>query len=105
MAQEPNINNVCISAAEALYSAASQSKNHNVTRERYDGEFITPDVRWQSIINERDHRKLWQSINWKGQFDKVQDSSKSPSDECFCLYYENLLKQEMIHDFIPALPK
>lgn len=99
------VNDLCTRTAETLYMAASQSAYHNEPTERYDGDFITPDLRWQTIINERDHRKLWQSIDWNGQFDARKDSSKTPSDECFCQYYEDLLKAELRQDFTPLFPK
>ena len=100
-----DVNEMCLKTADQLYQTGSDSTNHNAPQERYDSHFRTAAERWQSVINERDHWKLWQSIDWNGQFDEVKDKSKTPSDECFCQYYEQLLQAEMMNDFFPLTPK
>ena len=38
---------------------------------------------------------MWQSINWRGEFDTPPDRLTAPSDEAFCEYFQGLLNPSM----------
>ena len=50
--------------------------------------------RWSNILYEKDSRKLWNAINWKGNFDVPHHNKERPSDIEFSLYFTNLLNPE-----------
>ena len=70
---------------DVLYSYASKSRiKSQVT---LIDDLI--DDRWQRILDTKDNKQLWQSINWKGEYGVKSD--EVPSDEMFKEHFEDLL--------------
>ena len=96
-----NSDELCEWTTKQLYTADINSPRTDFLQMR---GWIGANERWQHILSEHDSKKLWQSINWNGSFDAKLDSNKRPSDECFCQYYENLLRSpDEIQDSIPGI--
>ena len=75
--------------SSAVYSTAKESEiltraplNHNAAE------------RWLNIVRSKDAKMLWNSINWKGDFDTPNDSLEQPTDDAFCTHYQNLLNPD-----------
>ena len=47
--------------------------------------------RWARILNSKDPKLIWKSVNWKGTFDNTYESQ--PSDSSFKQHFEQLLTQ------------
>lgn len=45
--------------------------------------------RWEKLLSEGDHKRVWQAINWKGNLPTCDKSQVTPSDEQFKEYFEN----------------
>ena len=47
--------------------------------------------RWERMLENNDHAKLWQAINWGGELTECDNSNKSkPSDDTFKTYFEEI---------------
>jgi hypothetical protein len=63
--------------------------------------------RWNNLLAEGDHKKIWTSINWRGEW-CANDSSTYPSNDKFCEHFESLynppeVQQDLLFD--PLQPK
>ncbi|MPC40446.1 hypothetical protein E2C01_034003 [Portunus trituberculatus] len=77
-----DINECAESLANTLYDCAKSSRYHG-ERVRGGGSMLT---RWERLLEDRDDRRVWQAINWRGNLhDSVQADIK-PSDEESKLY-------------------
>ena len=60
--------------------------------------------RWRKILATKDSRLLWQSINWKGDFENSKQKESEPTSKQFCEYFDKLLnsrQQQNITLFVP----
>ena len=85
--REPDI--LSDAVADLLYNTAKLCKKRHIVATHQSHTDATS--RWTRILNSKDSRQLWQSINWKGDFDTPPDLTMQPSDDEFCHYYETLL--------------
>ena len=82
-----NINDAANNVTDLLYQCARASR-HQQRQSQY-GE--TGVERWQRLIQGKDDLKLWNAINWKGEFDKGSRSDECPTDTEFKEYFEENL--------------
>ena len=95
---------LCQEMSEVIYSTASLCPK-NTTQNLYDQPYGNASVRWHKILQNNDSKQLWQSINWKGEFETPPDKLMCPTDESFCAFYEDLLKGQDVISFEPHTPK
>ena len=50
---------------------------------------------WARILENRDPKIIWKSLNWKGTFDNVEETH--PSDDSFKDHFEHLLNENEIN--------
>jgi hypothetical protein len=81
---EPDI--LCNTLSELLYSTAKACKKKY--RPSMHPTYADSSTRWQRILESKDPQQLWQSINWKGEFDALPDKNTQPTDADFCQYYK-----------------
>ena len=73
--------------ADTLYECSRISYNDN----RSTGVDATAN-RWDKLLRDNDDKRVWQSIDWKGEYRETIDNSRCPDDEEFKLFFEELLK-------------
>ena len=66
-----------------MFNAAQSAKVIPRQPPRYEAPKNATE-RWNNILSQNDPRKVWKSIDWKGQFTDVPSSVSTPSDEEFC---------------------
>ena len=98
-----DIDGICCEISQILYNTASVCKVHNIT----DGPapaYASAMERWKKLIRDKDSKSLWQSINWKGEFESSPDAIVRPSDKDFCDFYEDLFQcvGQSTSDFCPT---
>ena len=47
--------------------------------------------RWQALLEKKDHKAIWASINWKGKVEFYDGDRNKPDDKVFCRHFEKLL--------------
>ena len=68
---------------ETCLASISASHNNNIQN--------LEESRWTKILGEKDSKKIWNAINWKGNFDIPHQSDMKPDDSEFAKYFSNLL--------------
>ena len=61
---------------------------------------LTPEnayQRWKNLVHGKHYKELWNSINWKGEFETPPRTGAKPSDSQFCEHFSQLLNQPMRH--------
>ena len=103
LSQEPDI--LCNAVSDLLYNTAKSCKVKY--RSSSHASFVEAPDRWQRIIDNKDSKQLWQSINWKGEFASPTDESMLPAGDVFCRFYEDLLSspEDVASEFVPSLQK
>lgn len=79
-----DINIFNINITNALYKCAKDSCGGSVREE--DDNCVN---RWEKLLSEGDHKRVWQAINWKGNLQTCDKSQVTPSDEQFREYFQN----------------
>ncbi len=80
-----DINSFNINITDALYKYARESCVGEVREEEDDNRLD----RWEKLLSDGDHRRVWQAINWKGNLQAYDKSLVVPSDTDFKEYFEN----------------
>ena len=79
-----NVNTFNTNVVSVLYECAKESRAA-VVREEDDNSMD----RWERLLRETDHKRVWQAINWKGNLETYDKSLVTPSDEEFKEYFGN----------------
>ena len=96
---------LCGKIADLIYDTAAKCRKKIDIQNDNTGCF-NATTRWNKILNLKDSRKLWNSINWNGVFETIPDVLNQPTDDAFCKYYETLLSApEVPLNFEPAAPR
>ena len=83
-----NIDTTIMHVSETLYNCALKSRLCENTNERLENYECS---RWDRILEERDHAKLWQAIDWRGEFRaETGGGDCKPGDEEFKDHFEKL---------------
>ena len=89
-----DIDTLCDKITEELYNASKQAKLFSNTRNNNGvSRLCDSHTRWSKIMDIKDPKLLWQSIDWSGSFDLPNDVQDHPSDRQFCEHYEQLLSK------------
>jgi hypothetical protein len=105
-----NLDSLCSKISDTIYTTAARCKKQCMTHvggERVDMGFISASVRWNRILESKDCKQLWRSINWSGDFESPPDCHTHPDDMAFCQFYETLLcpHDDQSFHFEPTAPK
>ena len=85
-----DVNKFNTNITDALYNCAKES--YGVEREE-DANISSFD-RWERLLREGDHKRVWEAINWKGNLQAYDKSVVVPSDEEFKEYFENMFNSD-----------
>ena len=85
-----SLQDACDFITNSMFNAAQSAKVIPRQPPRYEAPKNATE-RWNNILSQNDPRKVWKSIDWKGQFTDVPSSVSTPSDEEFCKYLSELL--------------
>ncbi len=80
--------NVCSIITEALHSACKSSA-HRTTDSNVQTR--TADLRWKTLVELGDPKKIRKAIDWNGMFTKQPQDKDTSSDETFAEYFTHLL--------------
>ena len=89
-----DIDILCNEISECLYKTAVDCVDSCQSTGIHNEQVRSAHERWQRIINSRDPRQLWNSINWNGSFETPNDVLQQPTNEAFCDFYQDLLSPE-----------
>ena len=81
----------CETISSAIYMAASSA-----SKPQKPIPYTAPgnsQERWRNLLSENDEKKIWRSINWRGEWDYTGPDT-SPSDETFTDYFDTLFNPE-----------
>ena len=99
-----NVDNLCTVLADTIYTAAKKSAT-NPRQYQYHSPSNATN-RWNNILQEGDEKKLWASINWKGNFDtETTEDSNKPNDDEFCKHFQTLLNPAGAEDPRDNIPQ
>ena len=74
-----------------LYEACVKSRLPKQRQTKFHEDSPLSYNRCQRVLLCKDTKALWNSVNWKGFFDKPADLSMKHSDEEFCQHFSELL--------------
>ena len=96
-------NSLCCSITDHIYEASKKSSKTYTPQEHPRCENATQ--RWNILLSNKDPRKIWQAIGWKGTFEA--DIRDAPSDAKFCHFYQSLLNptSESHLNYVPTIFK
>ena len=71
--------------SESLYVCAKDSRVNS-------RDFVNDAVgdRWERMLQDRDDSRIWQAVNWSGDFDSRNSSSDTVSDNDFNFFLQVL---------------
>ena len=82
-----DMNQVASNLAEVLYGCASSSRGLYACVEGV----ADARGRWERMLEDNDHVKLWQAINWRGELTGDDNNNDfKPSDDTFKTYFEEI---------------
>ena len=101
--QEPDI--LCNAVSNLLYKVAKECKVRRTSPSHET--FADAANRWKRIVDSRDSKELWQSVNWKGEFATPTDKSSQPGNDVFCQFYKDLLSspEDVTPEYVPETQK
>ena len=87
-----NMNEFAQNVTDLLYQCASISRfRNNVNNlQNSDGDM----GRWERLLNDNDDVRIWRAINWKGEYNKCNNSDCYPTDDEFKHFYESNLNPQ-----------
>ena len=85
-----NVDTLCQQLADTLYDTAQCAKLKRNLVENC-GEVNNSTERWRKVLENKDSRQLWQSVDWSGSFATPPDVQITPSVKQFCDHYNALL--------------
>lgn len=85
-----DVNTFAENISHDIYECARLSRDSRAMHRPNDGD--TNSARWARLLQDKDDRRVWQSINWKGCLrDSDANASVKPSDKEFKCFYDNLM--------------
>lgn len=85
---DTDTDNLVSMLSSELYDCAVRSKIHDQIAEVRDNHL----GKWERLLQDKDDARVWQTIDWRGNFGKVMhDREESPSAEDFKAYFEGML--------------
>ena len=90
--EPPSVDELCDRLTDLIYSACQTAKlSDRHIRVNGNGTANDAQSRWQILLDKKDPKAIWASINWKGQITHQKGDKSKPSDEAFCRHFEKLL--------------
>lgn len=92
-----NYNNVdtCAEAiSDVLYKCCKESQQAD-NRVRSDNQSLD---RWERLISDSCDTRIWQAIDWKGEYKETNDNFMCPDDEQFKAFFEDLFNPPNVDD-------
>ena len=90
-----SVDNFCNQLTNVLYDTCWAARHNDQTAHPAQGRTSNDaQSRWQTLLQNKDTKSIWSSINWKGQFEPQNGQKHKPSDECFRRHFEKLLNQD-----------
>jgi hypothetical protein len=78
--------------SESIYTACVESQLRIANTPRQGIPYH--DSKWHALLQEKDSKKLWQAIGWKGTFDLPANAHSRPTDAQFATHFSALLNPE-----------
>ena len=87
-----NIDGYVNSVSNILYECSQNSQTRYNVSNNNDNSL----ERWDRLLNDNDDARVWQAIDWKGQYQENNDNRICPNDEQFKDFYEELLNHTRV---------
>ena len=72
---------------DILYKCAKDSKrNPTPAAAPVDSQLH----RWEKLLNDPNDKRMWEAINWRGEYKEKKDEKATPSDEEFKVFFEGI---------------
>ena len=90
--ESPSVDGLCNRLTDMLYGACQSAKrSHRPGRDNGQGSANDAHSRWHILLEKKDPKAVWASINWKGKIEFKNRDINKPSDDVFRRHFEKLL--------------
>ena len=88
-----NIGEYADSVSNILYKCSQASRIRDTSTPNDTDDTLE---RWDRLLNDDDDTRVWQAIDWKGQYRETNDNCVCPNDEQFKDFYDELLNPTIL---------
>ena len=104
--EEPqSVDELCNDLTDVLYDICRTAQHSGRVAQCTTGRTACDaQSRWQMLLNSKDPKLIWSSINWSGKVESRNPERNTPSDDEFCCHFEGLLNPTPSEDAL-TLPR